>query len=345
MKKNLIPLTITLVSILCLPLIGFAQIPGQVSLPTLEIFEPEYDFDDEPLEREKTTVFKICGGDSYSTEFCGNVGQRGFIARYTRDCESAFIAVNLFADNLDEYPESSSGNHEYVWPIEEELYIKITEGEFEKNIGPITRFKKPGSVSNSNDVLFYSRIRVQTPSLLELEYKEEEGLIFNIELGVYTKINGELQPYPMGLYSNINEVFECKTFSANFANDADCNEISNEDVIHEFPFEVCVDKSLCRNTKEVQDEFFANTNSKTNFMVTPSPNPFVDNINIDIEAPIDGTVMIELRDLSGKIVQEKNISVYEGFNTISINSDANPGIYLLNIFGDSSPQSFKLIKI
>lgn len=81
-------------------------------------------------------------------------------------------------------------------------------------------------------------------------------------------------------------------------------------------------------------------------MVNFYPNPFIDQLNIDINVETSLNVRITLTNTSGKQVYSENHELTEGENNIQVNSrNLSPSLYILNITGPGISRAYPLIKI
>lgn len=88
--------------------------------------------------------------------------------------------------------------------------------------------------------------------------------------------------------------------------------------------------------KEFQDNYF-----------TVFPNPFNNNISINVSSSEKNNILIYFMDMTGRVIQKDNYILHSGSNQITINySFLPPGVYLLNIVdakSNSLPLSAKKI--
>ena len=86
-------------------------------------------------------------------------------------------------------------------------------------------------------------------------------------------------------------------------------------------------------------------NSK-GFNVEATPNPFNDQLRINVETAIQENATICIKDVSGKKIQQKESLLRKGSNVILL-TDLNyipSGVYLLTITTDSQRQTVKVIR-
>jgi hypothetical protein len=86
-------------------------------------------------------------------------------------------------------------------------------------------------------------------------------------------------------------------------------------------------------------------NSK-GFNVEVTPNPFTDQIKINIETPLSEKAIISLKDISGRKLRQMESSLRQGNNALQLTSLGNipSGVYLLTITTDTEQQTIKIIK-
>ncbi len=77
-----------------------------------------------------------------------------------------------------------------------------------------------------------------------------------------------------------------------------------------------------------------------------SPNPFKENLKVNIESPSQDKVTLIVTDLSGRKLLKQNKNVFAGKNTIDINGADKfaKGSYLLTIIASQRMQTIKIIK-
>lgn len=86
-----------------------------------------------------------------------------------------------------------------------------------------------------------------------------------------------------------------------------------------------------------------------NFDIRSLVNPFVDHITFDLTCPGDGTVLISLTDMYGRVVRREKAPVSQGLNNLSLYGLGSlpNGTYVLQIqYGDKmiSRKMVKLVK-
>lgn len=75
------------------------------------------------------------------------------------------------------------------------------------------------------------------------------------------------------------------------------------------------------------------------------PNPFSNEVKIDLNLFKKGEITAQIMDISGKIIETKIIQLSPGNHSIEFETSyLNNGIYILNIIGDGLNKSFKIIK-
>ncbi|MEO8765344.1 MAG: choice-of-anchor tandem repeat GloVer-containing protein [Ginsengibacter sp.] len=82
------------------------------------------------------------------------------------------------------------------------------------------------------------------------------------------------------------------------------------------------------------------------FLVVVSPNPFRNNLTMNIESPVQDNAVLLLTDLNGKSLFRENRLLFPGSNVIEINKVArlSKGTYLLEIITSQKNQVIKVIK-
>ncbi len=83
------------------------------------------------------------------------------------------------------------------------------------------------------------------------------------------------------------------------------------------------------------------------FSFSAFPNPFVNELNINVQSEIDGPVDIEVINISGQVVSKMNKYLSVGDNKIGIQDSYqwSPGIYLIKLRSENDQKSAKVIKI
>jgi hypothetical protein len=86
-------------------------------------------------------------------------------------------------------------------------------------------------------------------------------------------------------------------------------------------------------------------NSK-GFIIETSPNPFNDQLSINVETQLQENATIGLKDISGKKMKQTASLLRKGSNAIQLNNlnDITAGIYLLTVKTDSQQQTVKVVK-
>ncbi len=89
-----------------------------------------------------------------------------------------------------------------------------------------------------------------------------------------------------------------------------------------------------------------NNINNNGYIVQVTPNPFQSQVLINVTAPQDARLTIELMDMSGKKLMTQSATVSQGNNTITVSQLANfaHGTYLLHLYNNNINQTIKLIK-
>jgi hypothetical protein len=75
------------------------------------------------------------------------------------------------------------------------------------------------------------------------------------------------------------------------------------------------------------------------------PNPFVEQINLEISSTEASTCNWTIYDMTGRVVISGNESITTGNNTMNIDaSDLAKGVYMLNTIMNNEKQSFRIVK-
>ena len=86
-------------------------------------------------------------------------------------------------------------------------------------------------------------------------------------------------------------------------------------------------------------------NSK-GFNIEATPNPFTDQIKVNIETELAENAVISLKDISGRKLQQKESQLRKGNNALVLTNLGHipGGVYLLTITTDSQQQTVKVVK-
>ena len=88
-------------------------------------------------------------------------------------------------------------------------------------------------------------------------------------------------------------------------------------------------------------EYSSNDNNSTNVY----PNPFISELNLSVFAEQKTTLVWNLYDINGKLLQSGEEAVSEGYNTLNISTvDLPEGLYMMNVKMDDQVQNFRLMK-
>jgi endo-1,4-beta-xylanase len=88
-----------------------------------------------------------------------------------------------------------------------------------------------------------------------------------------------------------------------------------------------------------------NLNSNISFKVITAPNPFTNNINVQIESATSQNIRISLLDLNGKVLFTKQQAVVQGASSIPFDaSSIAHGIYFLRLNTSMEETTVKLVK-
>lgn len=80
--------------------------------------------------------------------------------------------------------------------------------------------------------------------------------------------------------------------------------------------------------------------------VVVAPNPFTNNLSININAANSGAGKAELMDLNGKVLGTQDLNVDKGTNSITVQNaeQLKQGIYLLRVITNNGTQVFRIVK-
>ncbi len=147
--------------------------------------------------------------------------------------------------------------------------------------------------------------------------------------------------------SNSNAVYSWNFGDGEFSSDANpLHSFSNKDW-----YLVCLSVSNGQNTDVIcnsvapgnQSTGISKVSSIENIKVFP--NPFKDNIQVELGANSHDKVVLILSDISGKTIESKSFELVKGTNTLQFEtSQIGNGVYILTIKGDSINKSIKVIK-
>ena len=79
---------------------------------------------------------------------------------------------------------------------------------------------------------------------------------------------------------------------------------------------------------------------------TVYPNPFINELNITVNAPRNTTARIEIVDIQGRLIAVKSVDVNKGDTKITVSelSNLNSGIYFVNMIMNGETIHAKVIK-
>lgn len=107
-------------------------------------------------------------------------------------------------------------------------------------------------------------------------------------------------------------------------------------------------KQIDYNKKSEYSRTIRITNDKQNNLdaISVSPNPFNNELNIQMVAATDKNILVSIYNVNGQLVYQKNESVLVGKNSITINDVSNlvSGIYFLKVNQNGTTQTFKIVK-
>lgn len=76
------------------------------------------------------------------------------------------------------------------------------------------------------------------------------------------------------------------------------------------------------------------------------PNPFIDETMISWDSPQEGTAIVTVHDLNGRLISRQEISVLIGFNSINVDvSQIKSGVYYFTLVIEDFMASKKMIKL
>ncbi|MBI5538527.1 MAG: T9SS type A sorting domain-containing protein [Bacteroidia bacterium] len=91
-----------------------------------------------------------------------------------------------------------------------------------------------------------------------------------------------------------------------------------------------------------------NITSIENTIVTSSievyPNPFIDNVNLKVNALESSISNITLTDITGKVYENKEVELTQGENIINVPVNCPKGLYLLSLIMENKIIKYKIIK-
>ena len=76
------------------------------------------------------------------------------------------------------------------------------------------------------------------------------------------------------------------------------------------------------------------------FIIDAYPNPFGNNITIDIMAPLDGDADVSITDVTGRVVE----SFTHASGKINTGGNLKPGVYFVNVTHEDYHQVIKIVK-
>lgn len=92
------------------------------------------------------------------------------------------------------------------------------------------------------------------------------------------------------------------------------------------------------------NQFDIDENIESEFTIAVAPNPANDFINLSILGEVQNTVQIDILNLQGQVLRNRQLDTFDFGNTLEMNvSDLNPGIYLVRAQEGNRIQTAKLI--
>jgi beta-glucanase (GH16 family) len=74
------------------------------------------------------------------------------------------------------------------------------------------------------------------------------------------------------------------------------------------------------------------------------PNPFTDNLTIDLNKDLNSTVQIDFLDITGKLIRSISATSSKGLLKLTNLTTVPKGIYFINILGKDFSKTVKLLK-
>lgn len=86
---------------------------------------------------------------------------------------------------------------------------------------------------------------------------------------------------------------------------------------------------------------------KTAWFADASPNPFGEQLNIRIQSPVQERAMMQVTDMSGRIILTRSVMLQKGFNILQLPEAANmqSGLYNVNILTSADRISIRAMKV
>jgi len=149
-----------------------------------------------------------------------------------------------------------------------------------------------------------------------------------------------------------NQSLSATTYAWNFG---DGSSSSEENPIHSFENNEYHLVCLAASGPNGNDVFCSNistdisstriTKSETISTLNVFPNPFSNEVKIDLNLLRKGAIIAQIIDISGKIIDNQKLELSPGSHSIQFEtSNLNNGIYILNIVGEGLNKNFKIIK-
>lgn len=85
-------------------------------------------------------------------------------------------------------------------------------------------------------------------------------------------------------------------------------------------------------------------NSNAELKISAAPNPFVDHLNLKIEAPRRMEVLLEVFDMTGRLVQTKIQLLENGLNQTTLPMNTASGQYILRVHSPTEVTKLKIVK-
>jgi hypothetical protein len=91
--------------------------------------------------------------------------------------------------------------------------------------------------------------------------------------------------------------------------------------------------------------FIEATGTKASNSITAYPNPFSDNLNVELSASAAGAATLRIVDIAGKVLYSANHHMAAGSNTLNIDADSlQSGVYFLSVEMNNTRQTIKVTK-
>ncbi len=324
-------------------------------LLTLFCLLPSPSFADECEDESMVQVIKACHvilGTGFNGPACPINSLPIEIDEQTGE---ASVIARVYTTHL--IPSGTFGGG-YILPIgTREIYMRliydVNYSSHTTTIGPFNTFLFDANYQPTTDPLYNSDIPVTLDfsSFLCKELEEGQLILSNLKMELLAPIKavpGTYELYPIHDYSSPGDVFACSTFEET------CYDCSNPNCTELLP--PVYEEQLCFDCKGVETQEGPGGELKRqrapklvqqgDWESKLNPNPFDQELNLQIRSPKELNLDIEIYSATGQLVQAQQTTLGVGGGQETINTAAlAPGIYYFHIKDGQKTVTHKLVKL